>query len=183
MAVPLQMSKTPKNQAKIDEVAAALYEIIYPDPFPPPDIVPSNPDVKIGLPGHPSFLAGLEVGVGAANCVISSEGGFLLFNNGPGGPGTGAAVTLFKNSGVLFKVYITIIFGDVNGDANITGLDAGLVVNAENYLVNWDSATGAAMKTAGDVNGDGNVTGADAGIMVNIENFAQDIDQSTGTVS
>lgn len=183
LAVPLQMSNTPDHQAIIDEAAAALRDAMHPDPFPPFIILePLKSDVKIGLPGHPSFLAGLDVGVGAANCVTSSEGGFLLFNDGPGGPGTGAAVNLFKNSGVLFKVYITIIFGDVNGDANITGLDAGIVVNVENYLISWDTtATDAAMMLAGDVNNDGNITGTDAGILVNIENFAQDIDQSTGS--
>jgi len=70
----------------------------------------------------------------------------------------------------------------LNGDANITGIDAGIAVNVENYLLVFDPLADAAHNLAGDVNNDGNLTSVDAGIMVNVENYAQNIDQATGLV-
>lgn len=32
--------------------------------------------------------------------------------------------------------------GDINGDGNINGLDAGIAVNVENYLAEINQATG-----------------------------------------
>ncbi|HPS56267.1 MAG TPA: dockerin type I domain-containing protein, partial [Sedimentisphaerales bacterium] len=76
--------------------------------------------------------------------------------------------------------YTLVLFGDLNGDGNVDTADAGLIVDYENFLVEWDPAQDAAYLKAADLNGDGNVDTADAGLIVDVENFLLTIDQTTG---
>ena len=76
--------------------------------------------------------------------------------------------------------FTVVIFGDVNGDSNIDSIDAGLMVDHENYMVTWDKVTDAAKYKAGDLNGDGNVDIIDAGIAVDYQNYMVNINQTTG---
>jgi len=94
--------------------------------------------------------------------------------------GTGSKVQLFINSNTVIDELTTVIYGDVTGDGNIDSIDAGNLVDYENYMINWDPATDAAQIKAGDLNGDGNVDSIDAGIAVDSENYMLTIDQSTG---
>ena len=97
--------------------------------------------------------------------------------------GTGTKVNIVDSiTQQIVKTYVIVIFGDVTGDGNITGIDAGVIVDVENYALDFDEIIDAAYIKAGDLNGDGNLNGTDAGIMVNIENYAVNINQTTGTV-
>ena len=95
--------------------------------------------------------------------------------------GTGTKVDLVDNAtNSVLESYKIIIFGDVNGDSNIDSIDAGLIVDVENYLVVWDKTADAALYFAGDVNGDGNSDTIDAGVAVDVQNYLMSIDQATG---
>ncbi|MEI6578318.1 MAG: dockerin type I domain-containing protein, partial [Eubacteriales bacterium] len=127
------------------------------------------------------FIYGLAPGSGAPGKVKAAPGYSLLFHNGPNGPGTGSTVEALPKTGKAASVFYTVvIYGDVNGDANIDSIDAGIVVDYENKFISWEKLTNAANIEAGDVNGDGNIDSTDAGIIVDSENKMVTIDQSTG---
>lgn len=95
--------------------------------------------------------------------------------------GTGRVVTLFDNvTGEAAAVYTIVIFGDVNGDGSIDSLDAGSIVDHENYITSWDITADAALYKAGDLNGDGTVDSIDAGLAVDAENYRIAINQVGG---
>lgn len=109
----------------------------------------------------------------------------LLDNNGNALPegstvGTGCVVQLLNNAGTLLDEKIIEVYGDVNGDGNIDTSDAGLIVDYENFLIDWDPLVDDAYLTAADLNGDGNVDTSDAGLIVDVENFLLTVDQTTG---
>lgn len=98
-----------------------------------------------------------------------------------GSMGTGTKVELIDlGSGATLDSITILIFGDVNGDGNIDTSDAGLIIDYENFLLDWDPVTDAVLFKAADLNGDGNVDSSDAGIIVDIENFLLTVDQTTG---
>ncbi|HOU09310.1 MAG TPA: DUF6273 domain-containing protein [Clostridiales bacterium] len=95
--------------------------------------------------------------------------------------GTGVEVSLIDTAtGGVLETYRIVVFGDVNGDANIDSGDAGLIVDFENFIVTWDPFADAAFYKAADLNGDGNVDAADAGLIIDAENYLLAIDQATG---
>ncbi len=95
--------------------------------------------------------------------------------------GTGTKVNLINNAtNMKIDDYTIVIFGDVNGDGNIDSIDAGSMVDYENYMLTWDPNLEAAQLKAGDLNGDGNIDSIDAGIAVDTENYLLMIDQLTG---
>jgi hypothetical protein len=65
-------------------------------------------------------------------------------------------------------VEITLLYGDVNGDGEITNTDAGLVLQLYVKLIDGftDQQNREIPKTVGDVNGDGEVTNTDAGLVL-----------------
>lgn len=95
--------------------------------------------------------------------------------------GTGTIVELIDNdTQEIMESYRIIIFGDVNGDGSVDGIDAGRMIDFDAALIQWDTVTDAALLRAADLNGDGNVDSIDAGIVVDAENFLVTIDQATG---
>jgi hypothetical protein len=66
----------------------------------------------------------------------------------------------------------------VNGDGYIDAMDAGKLVDFENYLITW--AEPSCYRKAGDVNGDGSIDSLDAGTVVDCENYRIKINQVTG---
>ena len=104
--------------------------------------------------------------------------GYLIYIPISSTLGTGVTVEVKEQStGTVWETYSIVIFGDVNGDSNITGIDAGIVINVENYLVDLDPIDDIALTTAADVNNDGNINSIDAGIIVNNENYLEQISQ------
>ena len=78
--------------------------------------------------------------------------------------GTGAVATVKDTKGNAVAEYTLVIFGDVNGDASVTGTDAQIVTNASL----GGSIDGEANNFAANVNGDeGGVTGTDSQIVTN----------------
>ncbi len=73
--------------------------------------------------------------------------------------GTGAIVNVKNSSGTVVDTYTVIIFGDVNGDGEITANDYGVVQRAS-----LGAPLGEGIQTmAADVNADNSVTAADYG--------------------
>ncbi len=98
------------------------------------------------------------------------------------GFGTGTKVEVVDNeTQEVIQSFVVIIFGDVNGDGNIDGVDAGIMADVENYYTPWTPDMAAIYILAGDLNGDGNLDSIDAGIMIDAENHLRDIDQANGT--
>ncbi|NLX94430.1 MAG: hypothetical protein GXZ02_11420, partial [Clostridiales bacterium] len=95
--------------------------------------------------------------------------------------GTGTKIELINiATDVVMETYIIIIFGDVNGDGYVGGVDADIIINVENYAIEWDLVTQDYLYFAGDLNQDGYAEAVDADIILNVENYALYIDQTTG---
>jgi len=135
-----------------------------------------------------NFIYGLASGITAAgfstNYVTVNGNGRLAFTPDTGVIGTGTKVDLIDNTTqAIAATYYIVIYGDVNGDGNIDSIDAGIMVDLENYIITWDKVADAAKFKAGDVNGDGNIDSLDAGIAVDSENYIMHINQATGIAS
>ncbi len=129
------------------------------------------------------FVYGLDPGITSlADDVDVAAGYELVYVPTANGFGTGTVVNVTLD-GVTVESYTVIIYGDVNGDASIDSLDAGMMVDVENYLVPWDTAEDAALFKAGDLNGDGGIDSLDAGIAVDAENYIMGVNQLTGIAS
>lgn len=127
-----------------------------------------------------NFVYGLAPGTTSlVNDAETAPGFNLAYVTSVNGFGTGTVVNVALN-GATFDSYIIVIYGDVSGDGNIDSMDAGAIVDFENYRVNWDTVTDAAKHKAADINGDGNIDSIDSGIMVDTENYMLYINQSTG---
>ena len=108
------------------------------------------------------------VPIGGATLELEKSSEFIC--------GTGTVVNVMLN-GNVYRSYTVVIFGDINGDGNVDGIDAGLLVDYENHRSSW--APDPCYLRAGDVNRDGNIDSVDAGMMVDSENAYKDIDQIT----
>ena len=134
-----------------------------------------------------NFIYGLKAGITKAefeSSYISITGdGKLVYTPASGSIGTGTKVDLVDNAtGVVLHSYFILIFGDVNGDGNIDSIDAGVLVDVQNYNVTWNPVTDAVYFKAGDLNADGNVDSIDAGAMVDVQNYGKTVDQVTGSL-
>jgi uncharacterized repeat protein (TIGR02543 family) len=133
------------------------------------------------------LIYGLEPGITQQDFenrfVTISGNARFVYTSGSGGFGTGTTIELIDNNSedVLFS-YTVVIYGDVNGDGNVDSLDAGLMIDVENYLLDWNDPAFAVFRLAGDLNGDGNVDSSDAGLMIDFENYKINIDQVAGTI-
>lgn len=132
-----------------------------------------------------NLIYGLEPGLTAerfTNEFIQIIGNVhIAYTFVSGAFGTGTKVELIDNlTNEVVATYYIVIYGDVNGDGNINGVDVGIMVNVENYSVSWNPVTEAAFIIAGNINGDGNINGMDAGITVDVENYMRTLNQVTG---
>jgi len=126
------------------------------------------------------LIYGLAQGITSLDGYASVLDGYILEYLPTGnGFGTGTVVNILKNS-VVEGTYIIVIFGDVNGDGSIDSIDAGTIVDYENYLKLWDPVTDAAYLKAGDINGDNSRDSLDAGLIVDLENYLIGLDQTNG---
>jgi len=134
------------------------------------------------------LIYGLAPGLSASdfenNYVVVTGAGELRITSPNGLFGTGTTVELLNAAtSALVKTYTIVIYGDVNGDGSVDSIDAGTLVDVENYIITWDPAADAAFIQAADLNGDGEIDSIDAGITVDCENYIVTIDQSTGLVA
>ena len=126
---------------------------------------------------------GLTPGITTLADDVDVEAGYeLVYVPTANGFGTGTVVNVTLD-GVTVESYTIIIYGDVNGDGSTDSLDAGMMVDVENYLVTWDPAADAAFIKAGDLNDDGTIDSIDAGSAVDVENYIMGVNQLTGTAS
>lgn len=131
------------------------------------------------------FISGLKTGLTQTefeNTFVAVTGdAHLAYTPASGLLGTGAQVELIDSvTSEVLATYTIVIFGDVNGDGKIDSLDAGLLVDYENYIIAWHAADDAATLDAADINGDGKIDSLDAGLVVDAENYLVTIDQSAG---
>jgi hypothetical protein len=123
-------------------------------------------------------VADVKLQIANSKVRFLDKDGNILSDTGTAG--TGTRIQLLNNSGTVLDELKIVIYGDVNGDGNIDSIDAGNIVDYQNYMITWNPVTDAALYKAGDLNGDGNVDSIDAGLAVDAQNYMVTIDQSTG---
>ena len=134
-----------------------------------------------------SFIYGLKAGITKtefeSSFITITGNGKIVYTPAIGNIGTGTKVDLVDNAtGAVIHTYYILIFGDVNGDGNIDSIDAGVLVDVQNYNVTWNPVTDAVFYKAGDLNADGNVDSIDAGSIVDVQNYIKTVDQVTGAL-
>lgn len=128
-----------------------------------------------------SFIYGIAEALASLDNFVEPIGGATLEVVKSSGTscGTGTQVRVVFNAATV-ATYTVVLFGDLNGDANIDSSDADICVDYENFIINLDPVEDAHTLFAGDVNGDGNMDSADAGVIIDYSNFLVGINQSTG---
>lgn len=90
-----------------------------------------------------------------------------------GNNGTGSIVNVLDTDGNVVETYVVIIFGDIDGDGEITALDANIAELHEGWAYGDDGQmVNPEMIFAGDVDVDSEVTALDANIMELHEGWA-----------
>ncbi|MBR5201716.1 MAG: hypothetical protein IKW45_00475 [Clostridia bacterium] len=118
------------------------------------------------------YVYGITAGGNIEDYIEVNNGSFELVANSLGKTnGTGATVKVKNASGTVVDTYTVIVFGDVNGDAAITMMDAG-VVNLASLGAEIEGNT--AYTYAADINGDAAITMIDAGV-VNLATLGAEI--------
>ncbi len=128
-----------------------------------------------------NLIYGLSTGLSSLDSHIVPIGGATLdvVKSSDNICGTGTVVRVMNNDSV-YRIYTVVIFGDINGDGNIDSIDAGSLVDYENYLLSWSAQDDACYLKAGDVNGDEQIDSVDAGILIDVESLLRNINQVTG---
>ncbi len=108
------------------------------------------------------YVYGITAGDNIENYFSVTNGVMEIVPSSAGATnGTGAVINVKNNSGEILDSYTVIIFGDVNGDGNITAADAGVVI-----LASVGATIGNKVySVAADVNADGEITAADSGVV------------------
>ncbi|MBR3781405.1 MAG: hypothetical protein IKK63_09425 [Clostridia bacterium] len=94
---------------------------------------------------------------------------FVVTPNEMGNYGTGAVVQVFDAEGTLYKTYVVVVRGDVNGDAGFDSGDTDEVDMQGAYIYDWfwnSYGTNDQYKAiAGDVTGDGSIDSGDTDML------------------
>lgn len=111
------------------------------------------------------YVYGVPAGTTDFTAYFAVENGSfeMVANAGGYTNGTGATLVVKNTAGEEFATYTLVIFGDVNGDAEVTATDANTVANASL----GGTIDGEAYLFAADSNGDTEVTATDANIVAN----------------
>lgn len=106
------------------------------------------------------YIYGLDEGFAdiASYVTVKDGTGTSAFIPTVNGNGTGSKLEIYTITGVLYKTYTIIIFGDVNGDSKSDGMDAVLIGCMANNMGEYDDS----IKYAADVNFDDSVSDADS---------------------
>lgn len=108
------------------------------------------------------YVYGVNPGDAATLYFEATNGGSvkMVANDADCDYGTGATLQLLAADGTtVLDTYTLIIFGDVNGDGSITGVDA---TKLDQYSSGATSVLSGVALIAADVNADGSPTGVDA---------------------
>ncbi len=129
---------------------------------------------------------GLEEFVGATMDLVELVGmrvddpvnkaSFYIVGSGRG-YGTGAYYRGVLGTDTEAFRYYAVVYGDINGDANIDGTDASAIEVYISLNANNDSAMGSAEFEAADANHDGHVDNLDVGAIVSHYTFVDEITQ------
>lgn len=94
----------------------------------------------------------------------ATNGGYIEVDNSEFA-GTGALVNLYEADGTLVATYTFILFGDIDGDGEITALDAS-IAEMHDFWSYGDTGRieDEAVLFAGDIDVDGDITALDASI-------------------
>lgn len=126
-------------------------------------VVPKD-DKETVIDNENKYIYGITPGDNVEDYIKVNNGSFEIVANASGySNGTGATVTVKNSSGTVVDTYTIIIFGDVNGDTQVTGADYTIIKNASI----GGSVSGDAENAAADVNGDADITGADYTVIKN----------------
>jgi hypothetical protein len=140
------------------------------------------------------YVYGLETNMGADNTKldtyvkVTGDGYYTLTLSEAGQCGTGAKISIYDRNGTeddsddtLIEEFYIIIFGDVDGDAYITGSDATMI-KAEVNKRDWSNGENIVKfrVKAADVDGDLYITGSDSTAIKAVVNKKQAVDQKTG---
>ncbi len=105
------------------------------------------------------YIYGITPGESVEDYIAVNNGSYELVANSEGKTsGTGATVKVKNSSGTVVETYTVIIFGDVNGDGVITGVDE---LKFKQYTSGTTSSVTGIYLSAFDVNGDGLNNGID----------------------
>lgn len=105
------------------------------------------------------YVYGIAVGTEATYAAFSA---YFTVENGTfeiSGNGTGATLSVKNNSGDVVDTYTLVVFGDVNGDGEVNGVDATKLAQ---YSSGATSVLSGFYLVAGDLNADGSANGVDA---------------------
>ena len=102
-----------------------------------------NLDTTVTHDSERGYIYGLDENFTSISQYISvkSGTGTLQFTPTPLGNGTGSIVSVFKTDGTLYKNYIVIIFGDVNGDCRADGQDTVIISCIINKMTDYPDYT------------------------------------------
>lgn len=121
-------------------------------------VVPKD-DKETVIDNENKYIYGITPGDNVEDYVQVNNGSFDIVANASGYKnGTGATVTVKNSSGTVVDTYTIIIFGDVNGDGVITGVD---LMSISQYVSGATSALTDYSHVSADVNGDETITGVD----------------------
>ena len=115
---------------------------------------------------------------------VEGDGDFdIEFVEGYTRGGTGAVVTVTDNvTGETVEQFYIVIYGDLNGDGQVTGVDGGLLAE-EVASPDWSNRRTKVpyMMKAADLNTDGKITGLDTGLLKSVVAGAT-LNQETGEI-
>lgn len=120
--------------------------------------------------------------IGAFTDVQNGE--IVAYPNSFGGYGNGSVVQVLTTDGEIYKTYIVVVRGDVNGDSGFDDGDIAEIDMQGNYVYDWFwNSYGTYDQynaVAGDINGDGGIDSMDSDILSVAANYMGSYDMIYG---
>ena len=143
-------------------------------------------DEKMAIYGLDIYL--VEKDLRESFLKVNGDGDFRVIPSKGTACGTGTVIELYDNANPdePIKTYTIVIFGDVNGDGNITTTDYSLAQAEYDMLTFWsdpmDESYNPYKTMAADLNGDGVISVKEPASIHRFVLSAVDIDQTNGDV-
>lgn len=137
--------------------------------------ITAKDDKETVIDNENKYIYGITPGDNVEDYIQVNNGSFEVVANTSGYKnGTGATVNVKNSSGTVVDTYTIIIFGDVNGDGVITGVD---LMSISQYVSGATSALTDYSLVSANVNGDETITGVD------LMSVSQYVSGTTSTIS